>query len=439
MTMEPASQQTRLLQSFKRHDPLGRGLIQQQALSKVLSSLDPSWTCSDFRDVLEGAGLAQNDSEVRYEDFIKWLFQQTFSEAEHQPLPGGLCQYLLSEGYKTGETFQTQGSYTTEHTASGEIVYVHSETGIMIWREALELVACLEGDTPHVLFFYTGKLTFGQVTGEPLLPRNLWEILQSAETGDVCASRLEPAQLREKDLAGLAKFCIPLAVPASAIVQQVRGPETWSIRCDDPSNVRKVATMCIERRKRATVETREASLGAANPSTLASMNELAFFLEAVGRPGDASAVLRRALEQLEGTLGKEHATTLTIVHNLAYLAECEGDMKQAEALARRALEGREKTLGAEDKDTMTSMYNLAELLEAQGRLKESEALFRKELEWCQKSFGARHEHTRESARNMERFTKEHPRIVAAARKPVLTPLQKAERNAARRARFVTSQ
>lgn len=309
----------------------------------------------------------------------------------------------------------------------------------MVWREALELVPCSEGDTPQVLFFYTGKLTFGQLTGEPLLPRNLWEVLQSADKGYVCGSRLEPAQLREKDLAGIAKFCIPLAVPASSLFHKVRGPHLWSIRCEDTSNVRKVATACIERRKRATVQAQEASFGAAHASTLASMNDLAFFLEAVGRPADASAVLRRALQQLEVSLGKEHADTLTIVHNLAYLAECEGDMKQAEELARRALEGREKTLGAEHKDTMTSIYNLAELLEAQGLLKESEALFRKELEWCQKTYGARHEHTRESARNMERFTKEHPRIVAAAKKPVLTLQQKAERNAARRARFVTSQ
>ena len=128
---------------------------------------------------------------------------------------------------------------------------------------------------------------------------------------------------------------------------------------------------------RRALEARERTLGAEHPNTLVSVNNLADCLHAMGLLKDAEPLYRRALEAHEHTLSAEHPHTLLSINNLAVCLRAMGLRKDAEPLYRRALEARERTLGAEHPDTLVSVNNLAGCLKAMGMLKDAEPLFRR--------------------------------------------------------------
>ena len=80
----------------------------------------------------------------------------------------------------------------------------------------------------------------------------------------------------------------------------------------------------------------------------------------------ALPLYRRAHESSERVLGKEHPDTLASVNNLAACLYAVGDAAGALPLYRRALDSRERVLGKEHPNTLTSVNNLALCLEALG-------------------------------------------------------------------------
>ena len=148
------------------------------------------------------------------------------------------------------------------------------------------------------------------------------------------------------------------------------------------------------------LETRERTLGAEHPSTLASVNDLALCLRDMGQLKDAEALHRRALEAQERTLGGEHPSTLASVNTLAICLRDMGQLKDAEALYRRDLEAQERTLGAEHPSTLASVNGLALCLRDIRQLKDAEALHRRDLEASERTLGAEHPFTLASVNNL---------------------------------------
>ena len=148
------------------------------------------------------------------------------------------------------------------------------------------------------------------------------------------------------------------------------------------------------------LEARERTLGAENPSTLASVIYLANCCSDMGQLKDAEALYRRALEAHERTLGAEHPSILASVNNLANCLKARGQLKDAEALYKRALEAKERTLGAEHPKTLNSVNNLANCLQARGQLKDAEAIYRRALEAKERTLGAEHPSTLGSVNNL---------------------------------------
>jgi len=151
--------------------------------------------------------------------------------------------------------------------------------------------------------------------------------------------------------------------------------------------------------KRA-LEARERVLGPEHPSTLVSVNNLAYLLESTGDYAGAEPLYRRALEARERVLGPEHPDTLVSVNNLAGLLESTGDYAGAEPLYRRALEASERVLGPEHPSTLVSVNNLAGLLSRTGDYAGAEPLYRRALEASERVLGPEHPDTLGSVNNL---------------------------------------
>ena len=144
----------------------------------------------------------------------------------------------------------------------------------------------------------------------------------------------------------------------------------------------------------------ERTFGPEYPTTLRSINNLAFLYGAQGRYGEAELLYRRALAASEKVLGSEHPFTLSSVNNLAASYEAQGRYREAEPLFRRALAAREKVLGSKHPDTLSSVNNLAFLYKAQGRYGEAEPLYQRALAASEKALGPEHPDTLGSVNNL---------------------------------------
>ncbi|MBU4264134.1 MAG: tetratricopeptide repeat protein [Proteobacteria bacterium] len=141
-------------------------------------------------------------------------------------------------------------------------------------------------------------------------------------------------------------------------------------------------------------------LGEEHPNTLASMNNLAETLRAMGNLSGARELQEKTLEVLIRILGEEHPVTLTSMNNLAGTLRDMGNLSEARALEKKALEVEIRVLGEEHPNTLSSMNNLAVTLQAQGDLSEARALQEKTLEIRLRILGEEHPNTLESMNNL---------------------------------------
>jgi tetratricopeptide (TPR) repeat protein len=130
--------------------------------------------------------------------------------------------------------------------------------------------------------------------------------------------------------------------------------------------------------------------GADHPDTLASRNNLALALRALGRLKEAEAEHRAVRNALERVLGPEHPHTLTSRGDLARVLRTMGRLEEAEAEHRAVAEALERVLGPEHPDTLASRGDLARVLQAMGRLREAEAQHRAILDMRLRLLGPEH-------------------------------------------------
>lgn len=141
--------------------------------------------------------------------------------------------------------------------------------------------------------------------------------------------------------------------------------------------------------KRA-LEGYEKARGPEHTSTLPAVNNLGILYRDQGRYKEAEAMYKRALEGCEKAWGPEHTSTLDTVNNLGALYIVQGRYKEAEAIYKRALEGKEKTWGPEHTSTLKTVNNLAILYKKQGRFEVAEAMYKRALEGWEKAWGPEH-------------------------------------------------
>lgn len=113
---------------------------------------------------------------------------------------------------------------------------------------------------------------------------------------------------------------------------------------------------------------REQKLGADNPDTLLSINNLALAYQEAGRRDLALPLLERILEILAPKFGADHLDTLTTMHNLAMSYLAAGKLDLALPLLKETYDRMKAKLGADDPVTLSFMGNLASGYHAAGKL-----------------------------------------------------------------------
>ena len=141
-------------------------------------------------------------------------------------------------------------------------------------------------------------------------------------------------------------------------------------------------------------------LGDEAPSTLASMNNLAETLRALGDFAGARSLLERGLDVHRRLLGDEHPTTLTSLNNLALTLAAQGDYAGARGLQERLLDASRRVLGDDDPTTLTSLNNLALTMEAQGDYAGARGLQERVVDASRRVLGDDHPDTLTSLNNL---------------------------------------
>jgi tetratricopeptide (TPR) repeat protein len=137
----------------------------------------------------------------------------------------------------------------------------------------------------------------------------------------------------------------------------------------------------------------ERLLGDAHPTTLASRNNLAYALQAAGRPDEAIPLFERTLTDGQQVLADGHPDTLTSRNNLAYAYQAVGRLDEAVPFFERTLTESEQALGAAHPKTLISRTNLAAAYQASGRLDEAIPLYERTLADRERVLGDAHPDT----------------------------------------------
>ena len=141
-------------------------------------------------------------------------------------------------------------------------------------------------------------------------------------------------------------------------------------------------------------------LGERDPATLATINNLAATLGALGRAAEAEPLIRTSYGTSMEVLGARHPSTLQSLANLGGNLIDQGRYEEAEPLLRDALKLRTEVLGERDPQVLDSMNALSVNLMDQGRLTESEALLRKTVQLQSDVLGEEHFDTLASTGNL---------------------------------------
>lgn len=145
-----------------------------------------------------------------------------------------------------------------------------------------------------------------------------------------------------------------------------------------------------EKLQRETLEIRRRTLGPENLATAATKMHLALTLMGQSHYAEAEKLLRETNATRERVLGPRHIDTLNSINNLSVALQQEGRYAEAEKLDRRALEIRSQVLGPENLDTIASLSSLSWDLYREGHLAEAEKLQQQALDMRRRILGPEH-------------------------------------------------
>ena len=181
---------------------------------------------------------------------------------------------------------------------------------------------------------------------------------------------------------------------------------------------------------REAIERFRRTRGEQSVEAVSSLGHLGALLQSQGKLSEAEDSCRQVMETRRSTLGESHPDTLRAISNYGTLLQYQGKLQEAEPYCREALEKRRAVLGDDDPGTLDSINNLGSLLHEQGRLAEAEPLFREALERSRRVLGDEHPLTLVNVNNMGfhlqgqgRLAEAEPYFVTAleARRRVLGP------------------
>ena len=133
---------------------------------------------------------------------------------------------------------------------------------------------------------------------------------------------------------------------------------------------------------------RQEVLGADDPDTAETLNNLAISYVHQSRYREAESLLAQAIAVTERALGPGHQNLSHVLNDLAEVFEAQQRYLEAEPLLKRALAIRETALGPDSPHVAESLNNLATLYQDLGRPTETEPFLRRAISIYQKALGA---------------------------------------------------
>jgi len=138
------------------------------------------------------------------------------------------------------------------------------------------------------------------------------------------------------------------------------------------------------------IGTAEWAFGRQHVAVALVLNDLGALHRQTRRFDSAYRLHRNALAITSRVLGTAHPQTADILDNLTALEVAAGEGRRAEPFARRALAIREQTLGPDHPRVGTAAASLASILEGLGDYEQAEALYRRALTIFKRWFGPNH-------------------------------------------------
>jgi tetratricopeptide (TPR) repeat protein len=148
------------------------------------------------------------------------------------------------------------------------------------------------------------------------------------------------------------------------------------------------------------IELRRRLLGAENPTTLSTMQDLGELYWLEGNYQKSAEFLAPLLEIQRRVVGSQHPDTLQTMNDLATAYDEQGKYAEAERLYEDLVESRRRILGEDDRETLNAMNNLAVVYDDQGKRQKAEALYRKVLELQKRVLGEEHPYTLTTMNNL---------------------------------------
>jgi tRNA A-37 threonylcarbamoyl transferase component Bud32 len=148
-----------------------------------------------------------------------------------------------------------------------------------------------------------------------------------------------------------------------------------------------------EEQYRTLIELKKRTLGPEHPSTLTSMNGLAVLYRNEGKYSEAESLFKTALDARRRTFGETHRDTMSSMGGLGQLYSIEGKYAEAEPLLQQASETTTRVLGQDSVDSQSSLLNLAELYRRENKLKQSQAAFEQLLDARRRTYGPENAYT----------------------------------------------
>jgi non-specific serine/threonine protein kinase/serine/threonine-protein kinase len=141
------------------------------------------------------------------------------------------------------------------------------------------------------------------------------------------------------------------------------------------------------------VRLRTDHLGADDPLTLKSQNELALLYHEHGKDDQAEPLFREVIDRSTARLGADHLDTLSGKNNLAMVYMAQGKHHEAETLYKEVIDAQTVSLGADHPRNLRAKNNLAIVYKNEGKLDQAEALYRAVLAGHSAQLGADHPFT----------------------------------------------
>jgi serine/threonine protein kinase/tetratricopeptide (TPR) repeat protein len=143
--------------------------------------------------------------------------------------------------------------------------------------------------------------------------------------------------------------------------------------------------------QRSALATRKELLGALDPVSLQSLEELGLLLREWGRTDEALATLEACRDGRRIELGPDDRATLAVEGAIANVLRDQGRTEEALALQRRVLDQRIAAFGEEDQDTYTSLADIGSTLYAMRRHDEAKGYDERALAGRRATLGDDHE------------------------------------------------